>query len=544
MTWQPHTLADTLRRNAASRPDAMALITPTARLTWGELHAGARRFAKGLIASDVRRGDFVGLMCANDERWIDAFYGAALIGAVTVPVNTRFKATELAYCLRQSDVKLFVTMDRFLNIGFTALLREAEPAIDRALPGTELPLLSQVVVLGDDVPAAALGARAFMARADSVEDAQLDAAVAAVDPSDLLLIQFTSGTTAFPKGVMLSHENMLHNAAAAGSRLGIGAEDNYFNCRPFFHVAGSTLSLLTALEAGACLSTLPTFDAGQALEMLMRERCTFISGNDTLFQLMLAHPTFDRSRLHLRGGWAAAGPETMRKIVDNMGIPGICWAYGQSEASPNVAMSDVRDPLELRVNGMAPPLPGVELRIVGDDGCSAVAQGQTGEIQVRGWNVMRGYYRQPELSAKAIGADGWLRTGDLGSMTSDGRLCFVGRLKDLFRVGGENVAPAEVEEALLAHPAIANVQVVGVPDPRLGEVPAAYVTLRPGQTLTPEELLAWCKPRMANFRAPRYVQVVQDFERIGMTASGKVQKNKLREHAIAAFGLANKGDAR
>jgi len=345
----------------------------------------------------------------------------------------------------------------------------------------------------------------------------------AVSPDDILLIQFTSGTTAYPKGAMLTHDNMLRDAWAAGARVGIRADDRYFNCRPFFHVAGTTLSALMALVAGACLVTLPTFEAGAALEMMERERCTLVSGNDTLFQMMMAHPDFPKRKLHLRGGWAAAGQQTMRAIIEKLGAKAICAAYGLSEASPNVVMSDWRDPEVLRIQGLAKPHDGVELRIV------------DGEIQVRGWNVMRGYYNNPEANAKVFTADGWLRTGDLGEFTADGRLRMVGRLKDVFRVGGENVAPAEVEEVLLAHPAVQTAQVIGVPDARLGEVACAYVTVQ--KKASEEELLAWCKTRMANFRVPRYLKIVENFESIGMTASGKVQKTKLREHALREFKL-------
>jgi len=256
-----------------------------------------------------------------------------------------------------------------------------------------------------------------------------------------------------------------------------------------------------------------------------RERCTLISGNDTLFQMLMGHADFPRRKLSLRGGWSAAGAETMRAIIDRMGCKAICAAYGLSEASPNVVMSDWRDPEELRVQGLAKPHEGIDLRIV------------DGEIQVRGWSVMRGYCNNPEATAKAFTADGWLRTGDLGSLTSDGRLRMTGRLKDVFRVGGENVAPAEVEEVLLAHPAVETAQVIGVPDARLGEVGCAYVTLKFEKKATEQELLDWCKTKCANFRVPRYLTIVKDFESIGMTASGKVQKTKLREHALRELKL-------
>jgi len=441
----------------------------------------------------IRRGDHVGILMGNDERWLALFYGAALIGAVTVPVNTRFKAAEIDFCLKQSGCKALFYVERFLSIDYGAMVREIG--------------FSNAVDVSSAFPSS---------RFEPVE----------VSPEELLLIQFTSGTTAYPKGAMLTHDSMLRDAWAAGTRVGIRADDRYFNCRPFFHVAGSTLSALMALVSGACLVTLPTFEAGAALELMERERCTLLSGNDTIMQMLMGHADFPKRKLCLRGGWAAAGPQTMRAIIDVLGARHICAAYGLSEASPNVVMSDWRDPEHLRVNGLALPHPGVEIRIAAD-----------GEIQVRGWNVMKGYCNNPEANAQAFTADGWLRTGDLGELTAQGRLRMLGRLKDVFRVGGENVAPAEVEEVLLSHPAVETAQVVGVPDARLGEVPCAYVTLKSGQSVTERELVEWTKARCANFRVPRYLRIVEDFEAIGMTASGKVQKAKLREHALRELNL-------
>jgi fatty-acyl-CoA synthase len=491
LSWQAQTLGEVLERQARERGHADALITHSGKFTFEQLLQKARDVAGGLQSMGIRRGDHVGILMGNDERWLALFYGAALIGAVTVPVNTRFKAAEIDFCLKQAECKALFYVDKFLNIDFGAMVRETgfKNAFD----------VSRIGFSG------------------KYEAAKTEA-------DDVLLIQFTSGTTAYPKGAMLTHDNMLRDAWAAGSRIGIRADDRYFNCRPFFHVAGSTLSALMALAAGACLVTLPTFEAGAALEMMERERCTLVSGNDTLVQMLMGHPDFPQRRLHLRGGWAAAGPQTMRAIIDVLGAKHICAAYGLSEASPNVVMSDWRDPEELRINGLALPHDGVQLRIAAD-----------GEIQVKGWNVMRGYINNPEASARAFTTDGWLRTGDLGALTADGRLRMVGRLKDVFRVGGENVAPAEVEEVLLAHPAVETAQVVGVPDARLGEVACAYVTLK--GKVSESELLEWCKARCASFRVPRYLKIVDDFEAIGMTASGKVQKTKLREHALRQFKL-------
>src|SRR5919108_2268069 len=467
MEWKSQSLGEVLGRGARGGGTAEAQAAPSRRITYEDLYLRARSAATTLHTLGIRKGDHVGILMGNDEHWLALFYGAALIGAVTVPVNTRFKAAEIAFCLRQADCKALFYVPRFLNIDFRAMVKET--GFGRAFDITRA------------LPEWSIGE------------------TGAVSPGETLLIQFTSGTTAYPKGAMLTHDNMLRDAWAAGTRIGIRPQDRYFNCRPFFHVAGSTLSALMALVAGATLVTLPTFEAAAALELMERERCTLVSGNDTIMQMLMGHANFPQRKLALRGGWAAAGPQTMRAIIDVLGAKAICAAYGLSEASPNVVMSDWGDPEQLRIQGLALPHPGVELRISAE-----------GEIQVRGWNVMRGYYNNPEANAKAFTEDGWLRTGDLGELTPEGRLRMVGRLKDVFRVGGENVAPAEVEEVLLSHPAVETAQVIGVPDARLGEVPAAYVTLKAGQSVSENELLEWIKPRCANFRVPRYLRIVDD----------------------------------
>lgn len=537
MSWSPRPLGQWLHAAVEAAPAAEALVTSTARLSYAQLEQQSFAVARAMLAAGIRRGDFVGVLMGNEEHWVTTFFGAALIGAVTVPANTRFKSAELGFCLKQADCKALVLVDRFMKIDFVQFLREAEPAIDRALPGERLPKLLRCIVIGGDVPKAASGWADFLNAGRSVDDATLDAAVRAVRADDLLLIQFTSGTTAYPKGVMLTHDNMLRNAWSSGERIGIRHDDRYFNCRPFFHVAGSTLSLLMALVHRACLVSLPAFETQAALAMMERERCTLTSGNDTIFQLLMSHPEFPVRKLTLRGGWAAAGPETMRKIADVLGAKAICAAYGLSEASPNVVMSDHRDPLELRVAGLAQPHAGLEVRIAEPQTDVVLPPDTPGEIQVRGWSVMRGYYNNADATNKAFTSDGWLRTGDLGTLNDDNRLRMVGRLKDVFRVGGENVAPAEVEEVLLQHAAIATAQVIGVPDARLGEVPAAYVTLKAGCHAEEAQLIAFMRERVAGFRVPRYVRIVESFDAIGMTASGKVQKVKLREHALRELGL-------
>jgi fatty-acyl-CoA synthase len=332
---------------------------------------------------------------------------------------------------------------------------------------------------------------------------------------------------------------MLRDAWHVAGRIGLGPGARYYSARPLYHVAGTALSLLACLVSGACYVTTAHFDVAEGLRLMEEERCTHAAGNDTMFLMLMAHPDFAarRPRINLRGGMVAASGTVLRQLVEQFGMMEVVGGYGLSEASPNCAISAHDDDPAVRLEGYATPLPGVELRILDPESGTDCPPGKPGEILVRGWNIMLGYYNMPEQTAKAIDADGWLHTGDLGVLDPVGRLRFSGRLKDTIRVGGENVAPAEVEDVLHRHPAVELAQVIGVPDPRLIEVPAAYVVLRAGATGTPEELIAWCRERCANFRVPRHVRLVDGFEHIGMTGSSKVQKSKLREFALDDLGL-------
>lgn len=531
--WKKQTLAETMAATADAHAQDEALVISGKRLTWAELRDNVREVAQGLRALGISRGDHVAVCMGNSLEWVIFFYAAASIGAVTVPVNTRFKADEMLYCLKQADVKLLFITDRFLKINFIEMLRGICPALDQKLPDAALPLLHTVIVLGKDVPQGAIGFSELLTKgAVHGEPWPPD-----VHPDNVLLMQFTSGTTSYPKGVMLTHDNMLRNAAYVAARFHLKARDRYYSARPFYHVAGTTLSLLAALTTGACLLSSPSFEPEEALATMWSEECTHTSGNDTMFLMMLNHPNFDKYPLQLRNGWASAGPEVSRKVIDFMGMKGLVQAYGLSEASPNVCMSHYDDDIEKRIDGWAHILDDVEVRLIDPETGTVMPAGKSGEIQVRGWSVMQGYYKMPEQTAKAITPDGWLHTGDLGIMDEDGRLKFLTRIKDVFRVGGENVAPAEVEDVLHRHPKIKQAQVIGVPDPRLVEVPAAYVILLEGETATPQEIISWSKERLANFRVPRYVQIVDSFEKIGMTGSSKIQKNKLRAQALIDFGL-------
>ncbi|MBB4684103.1 AMP-binding protein [Amycolatopsis jiangsuensis] len=515
----PLTTDAALRRAAAVVPDVEAVVNADERVTYAELAAEVARLRSALHHAGIGRGDHVGLCLGNGPRWVALFLAITSLGAVTVPVNTRFKQSELDYALRQSDVRLLLLADRVLSSDFVSMLREICPAVETRLPDPALPELRQVVVLGTEVPAGAQSWAEFTARAGKpVEPCST--------PDDVALIQYTSGTTSFPKGVLLTHRNMCADAFFSGTRLGLRAGDRFYSGRPFFHVAGTTLSILACLQQLSTLVTAERFTPGNALRLLSDERCTHFAGNDTIALMMLNHPDRDRYPLVLRGAWLAASPTVVRRVIDELGATEAVVGYGLSEASPNVAQSAWWEPEELRVDASMPPEPGVEVRI------RETGEGQPGEILVRGWNVMRGYYAMPEQTAAAIDAEGWLSTGDLGVLRPDGRLVFRGRAKELIRVGGENVAPTEVEAVLHRHPAIRQAAVVGVPDARLVEVPFAFVVLNEGATTSADELLGWCRDEMAGFKVPRHLRIVEGFEGIGMTASAKIRKTQLAEHAV------------
>jgi fatty-acyl-CoA synthase len=548
----PVTVAASLARAVAVAPEIEAVVAADGRLTYAQLAADVARLRSALVAAGIKRGDHVGLCLGNGTRWVTIFLALGSIGAVTVPVNTRFRAEEMAYALRQSRVTTLFIADRFLKVDFIGMLRSLLPEIDGTLPGPVLPDLVQVVVLGADVPSGAVGMDAFMAQAGMAQAGMTQTGMAQtgmaqtgigapVAPDctadDVLLIQYTSGTTSFPKGVMLTHRNMLGNAWVSGGRVGFRVADRFHSARPFFHVAGSTLSVLSALQHVVTLVTMDRFEPDEALRLMEAERCTHFSGNDTMALMLLNHPTLAQRRLVLRGAWIAASEPVMRRVMDEMGARECVAGYGQSEASPNIAQSCWWEPAEIRVSSRMRPQPGLEVVIRDAEGGDC-AVGEPGEIVVRGWSVMRGYFDKPAETAKALSPEGWLSTGDQGRLDAEGRLQFLGRLSDILRVGGENVSPAEIEDVLHRHPAIRQAAVVGVPDPRLTEVVAAFVIPNEGAECEPGAIMAWCRDRLAGFKVPRHVWIVEDFEAIGMTASSKVQKKPLAAHARRLLGLA------
>ncbi|WP_137389255.1 class I adenylate-forming enzyme family protein [Rhodoligotrophos defluvii] len=527
----PATIPAALDRAAQREPAREAVVEGKNRITYAALQDESLRVARALVGAGIRAGDHVALCAGNEVEWVAVFYGIVRIGAVCVPINTRLSPAEIAVQLKLSDARLLITVESLLKIDFLKVLRQICPGVDRALPSPELPALAKVVVIG----AAPAACETFTAFLEHGRGYQLPAPPA---PDDAALIQFTSGSTSFPKAVLLTHRNMVTDAYFVGLRMGVRPQDRYLSARPFFHVAGSTLAVVLASVHMTTLVTMKRFTGEDALKLITGERCTLTSGNDTMYLMMLNSPEFRPRGYTLRGGWAAVSPTIMKRIVEAFGATETITAYGLSEASPNILASDHRDPLDDRIAGWMRPHPGLEVRICDPATDEALPAGERGEIRVRGWCVMKGYYNNAEATRATITPDGFLKTGDIGVMRADGRFAFVGRLKELIRVGGENVAPAEVEDVLNGHPKVRQAQVFALPDPRLIEVPGAYVVPREGEVLTAEELTEWARARLAGFKMPRHIAVIESFDAIGLTASAKVPKRLLIEHALKHFGLA------
>ncbi|MDX3053608.1 AMP-binding protein [Streptomyces sp. NE06-03E] len=519
----PLTAHEALERAALLAPDVEAVVTAEERITYGELAAEVARIRSALVTAGIGHGDRVGLCLGNGPRWVALFVALGSVGAVSVPVNTRYTADEIEHTLAHARLSTLFVADRVLRVDLCAVLGDIGIGADGTPTCPSLPGLRRVVVCGEDIP------RWATAWPDFLESAQGEVPATGA-PDDILLVQYTSGTTSRPKGVLLTQRSMCADAFFSGARLGLRTGDRFHSARPFFHVAGSTLSVLASVQHATTLVTMPKFEATEALRLMESERCTHFSGNDTIALMLLNHPRLAEYDLHLRGAWVAASPTVIRRVIDELGARECVAGYGLSEASPNVAQSCWWEDDEVRASGAMRAEPGVEVRIRSADDTRDCEPDEPGSILVRGWNVMQGYLDAPEATAAAIDPDGWLATGDVGALDATGRLHFVGRTKDIIRVGGENVAPADVEDVLHRHPSVRQAVVVGVPDERLVEVPFAFVVLT-GQGTTEDELIAWARTRMAGFKVPRHLRIVEGFEGIGMTASSKVQKNRLAAHA-------------
>jgi fatty-acyl-CoA synthase len=520
MEWQPLTLDKALARTVAASPDGDALVYKGERVSWKAIDEWSERLAKAFLSLGVERGQTVATFMVNSFEWVAVFYALGKIGAVIVPINFRYKAQEVEYVLQQSGSKLLIATVCHGD-------RDHAPILVEALAAAGTPA---VVSLGG-VPLGVPGEiswEAFAQSTDAVSKAELERAKAAVGPRDLLMIQYTSGTTAFPKGVELRHDQMLRSATGMSNRLGLTAKDSFFSPMPFFHIGGSTASVLTAMVCGACLCFVDYFTAGEALAILDGERCTHMCGVDTMFVDMLAHPSYSRMDLsRLRTGW------TIYNEAVFAAFPGMMNVYALSECSSVVCISQCTDPFLKRRDTCGHPIDGLQVKIVDPETQAERASGESGLILVRGWCTTSGYYNQPELTEKLLLPGGWLDTGDYGRLEASGELVYQGRIKDVLRVGGENVAAVEVEAVINTHPAVLRCALVPLAHPRLREVPVAFVQLREKGGAEGDAIIAYCAQRLASFKVPRHVVFVDEFQ---MTGSGKIQKPVLVEQAKVLLG--------
>ncbi|WP_425830890.1 FadD3 family acyl-CoA ligase [Streptomyces fractus] len=509
-----------LVRDAAERyGEREAVVEGRTRVSYAELGERVERAAAACMAAGVEAGDRVAVWAPNTLDWIVSALGAVSAGAVLVPLNTRFKGGEAADILARSRARLLFVTGTFLGTSYVASLRRAQEA------GAELPALEQVVVFGDGTPEAP-GYRSwkeFLAAGDKVTAAEVRARSAAVDPSAASDIIFTSGTTGRPKGAVITHAQTLRGYEIWADLAGLREGDRYLIVNPFFHTFGYKAGVLACLMRGATMVPQPVFNVDTALANIASERISVLPGPPTLHQSLLDHPSrdsHDLSALRLVVTGAAVVPlRLVERLRGELNVATVLTAYGLSEASGIATMCRRGDPAEVIAETSGRAIPGTEVRV------DSAAPGEPGEVLVRGFNVMREYFEDPAATAQTITADGWLRTGDVGVMDEAGNLRITDRIKDMFIVGGFNAYPAEIEQLLGLHPAVADVAVVGVPDGRLGEVGKAYVVRRPGGVLTEDDLIAWSRREMANYKVPRSVEFVPDLPR---NASGKVVKGELR----------------
>lgn len=526
-------LGDTIGANLAAtaarqpRNDALVDVPSGRRWTYAELHGWARTVAKGLLARGIGAGDRVGIWSPNCAEWVALQYGTAMVGAILVNVNPAYRTSELAYALRQSGVRLLVSATTFKTSDYRSMVQQVRAA-------GEVPALTDVVWIGDGSWAQLEEAAA------SVDEADLDRAAAALSADDPINIQYTSGTTGFPKGATLSHHNILNNGYAIGRLLGYGAEDRICVPVPFYHCFGMVIGNLAATSTGAAVVIpAPLFDPAATLAAVEAERCTSLYGVPTMFIAELAHPSFPTTDCSsLRTGVMAGSPcpvEVMKRVIDEMHMPEVAICYGMTETSPVSTQTRVDDDLERRTATVGRVMPHLEVKVVDPATGRTVPSGTPGELCTRGYSVMLGYWDEPDKTAEAVDAARWMHTGDLAVMRDDEYVNIVGRIKDLVIRGGENIYPREVEEFLYTHPDIEDVQVIGVPDERYGEELMAWICMRPGAgSLDAEAVRAFCAGRIAHHKIPRYVRVVDEFP---MTVTGKVRKVEMRRISIELLGL-------
>ena len=523
------TIGENLRRVAAAFGGSAAVVDvpPGRRWTYQQFNADTDALARGLLSAGIEARDRVGIWAPNCAEWVLLQYATAKIGAILVNINPAYRSHELSYVLGQAGVRLLVSAESFKTSDYRAMVGE----VRAGLTGLE-----QVIYLGSPDWAGLLTAGRSALASDP---GQVATAAAALSFDDPINIQYTSGTTGFPKGATLSHHNILNNGFFIGEMCRYTERDRVCIPVPFYHCFGMVLGNLACTTHGACIVIpAPGFEPAATLRAAQDERCTSLYGVPTMFIAELGLPDFgDYDLTTLRTGIMAGSPcpvEVMKRVVSEMHMSEVTIAYGMTETSPVSCQTRADDDTERRVSTVGRVHPHVEVKIVNPDSGLVLSRGEPGEMCTRGYSVMLGYWNEPEKTAEAIDAARWMHTGDLAVMDAAGYLNIVGRIKDMVIRGGENVYPREIEEFLYTHPAIEDVQVIGVPDEKYGEELCAWVKLRPGAELTGEEVRAYCSGKIAHYKIPRYVRFTEGFP---MTVTGKVQKFRMRETSIAEFGL-------
>ena len=488
------------------------------RLSFAELAGEIDRTARAFIGSGIQAGDRICIWAPNGLRWLLAALGAYRAGAILVPLNTRFKGPEAAYVLRTAGVRMLFTVTDFLDTDYPSLLT-GDNAVET---------LEQTVVISGAAPDGCIAWNDFVATGDTVDQAEVAARSAAVQPDDISDIMFTSGTTGKPKGAMIRHGATVRAFDAWATVVGLRAGDRYLIVNPFFHTFGLKSGIVACLIKGATVIPQPVFDVPAVMQRIPEERISMLPGPPSIYQTILDHPRraeYDLSSLRLAvTGAAPVSVELVRRMREDLQFETVVTGYGLTETTGIVTMCRHDDPDETIAHTSGRAIPDVEVRLVDDQG-NDVEIGQPGEIWARGYNVMAGYFGNPEATAETIDPDGWLATGDIAVQDVQGNVRITDRKKDMFIMGGFNAYPAEIENALSSYPGVSQVAVVGVPDHRMGEVGKAYIVPRPGATVVPEEVIAWSRENMANYKAPRFVEIV---EALPMNASGKVLKVELR----------------
>jgi fatty-acyl-CoA synthase len=528
------TIGANLRRTAAAHPDAEVLVDVPAgrRWTYAAFDADTDILARGLIAAGLAAGDRVGIWAPNCAEWVQLQYATAKAGIILVTINPAYRSHELSYALRQSGVRVLVSAERFKTSDYRAMVEEAGP---------ELAVLEDVIFIGTPQWDALFEAGRGLADGDLL--AEREAGLSADDPIN---IQYTSGTTGFPKGATLSHHNILNNAFFIGEGCRYTERDRVCVPVPFYHCFGMVLGNLACTTHGACIVIpAPGFDPARTLAAVQAERCTSLYGVPTMFIAELALPGFgDYDLSTLRTGIMAGSPcpvEVMKRVISEMHMTEVTICYGMTEVSPVSNQTTVDDDMDRRVSTVGRVHPHVEVKVTDPETGRVLPRGAAGEMCIRGYSVMLGYWNEPAKTAEAIDAARWMHTGDLAVMDEAGYLNIVGRIKDLVIRGGENIYPREIEEFLYGHPAIEEVQVIGVPDLKYGEELCAWIRVRPGAELDAAAVREYCQGKIAHYKIPRYVRLTSDFP---MTVTGKVQKFKMRQTSIAELGLEEAGNVR